>query len=227
VELRFKQFLINLFFNRKLIISQVKCDILRVLDNYPNLSASRDARPTSCALPNILSSLAHHPQKLFQLWNWKSATLSIILRGPIFLVAAIRQGWAGALGAVLIESAFCAVSAGFYGAVVQSLKDAQPQWLTGVLLAVVIPMFFQGIEYILHWFRGTPHLRIAAIVSLIISGLSALFNWFAMRRGTLLVGGEGDSFGRDLSRIPRLLLDFIVVCRANLQSARRIARSSC
>jgi hypothetical protein len=54
-------------------------------------------------------------------------------------------------------------------------------------------------------------LRLAEIVSVIISGLSALFNWYAMRRGTLLVGGEGDSFGKDLRRLPRLLLNFLIV----------------
>ncbi len=107
------------------------------------------------------------------------------------------------LGALLAESVFCVVTAGFYGAIIQSLKEAQPSWLTGVLLAVVIPMIFQVLEYLLHWFRGTPHLHVAAIVSLIVSSLSALFNWYAMRRGTLLVGGEGGSFGGDLLRLSR------------------------
>lgn len=146
-----------------------------------------------------------------RLWNWKSASLSIILRGPIFLLAALRQGWQGVLGALFAESVFCAASAGFYGAIVQSLKDAEPQWLTGIFLAVVMPMIFQVLEYLLHWFRGTPHLRIAEIVSLVISGLSALFNWYAMRRGTLLVGREGRSFGADLYRLPRLFFGFLAV----------------
>ena len=155
--------------------------------------------------------MARRPQQLLALWNWKSAALSIILRGPIFLAAAARRGWEAALAALFTESIFCAVTAGFYGAITQRLKDAQPQWLTGVLLAVVIPVVFQGLEYLLHWFRGTPHLRIAAIVSLIVGSISALFNWYAMRRGTLLVGGEGKSFGRDLYRIPILLLSFFAV----------------
>ena len=133
------------------------------------------------------------------------------MRGPIFLVAAIRHGWEAVLGALFAESVFCAASAGFYGAIVQSLKDAQPQWLTGVLLAVIIPLVFQGLEYVLHWYRGTPHLRVAEIVSVVVSGLSALFNWYAMRRGALLVGGEGGSFGGDLRRLPRLLFGFLAV----------------
>lgn len=155
------------------------------------------------------------------LWNWKSALLSVILRGPIFLVAAVRHGWQAAFGALLTESVFCAVSAGFYGAIVQSLKDAEPQWLTGIFLAAVVPLIFQVLEYLLHWFRGTPHLRIAEIISVIVSGLSALFNWYAMRRGTLLVGGEGGKFGGDLRRLPRLLVGFLAILPRKMASKAR------
>lgn len=153
--------------------------------------------------------LLRHPYRILILWNWKSALLSTVLRGPIFLVAAMRQGWTAAFAALFTESIFCAASAGFYGAIVQSLKDGEPEWLTGVFLAVVVPVIFQVLEYVLHWFRGTPHLRIAEIVSVIVSAISGLFNWYAMRRGTLLVGGEGGSFGGDIRRLPRLLFEFL------------------
>jgi hypothetical protein len=158
------------------------------------------------------------PQQLLLLWNWKSAVLSMILRGPIFFVAAVHRGWRSALAALLTESIFCALSAGFYGAVVQILKDAQPQWLTGLFLTVAMPLSFQVLEYVLHWFLGTPHLRAAGIVSLFVGSISAFFNWYAMRRGTLLVGGEGGGFGGDLLRLPRLFLGFVAVL------PRRIAR---
>ena len=152
------------------------------------------------------------------MWNWKAAVLSIILRGPIFLVAAVRRGWIAALSALITESIFCAVSAGFYGAIVQSLKDGEPQWLTGIVLAGVLPLIFQGLEYLLHWYRGTPHLRIAEIVSVIVSAISALFNWYAMRRGTLLVGTQSRSFGGDLSRLPRLVFNFLALLPRRLAS---------
>jgi len=168
-----------------------------------------------------LSEIAHHPQRILRLWNWKSAALSVTVRGPIFLVAALRQGWAGVMGALLTEVAYCGVSAGFYGSLVQSLKDAEPQWLTGVVLAVAIPALFQIAEYSLHWFRGTPHLRIAEIVSVILSGISALFNWYVMRRGTLLVGSEGASFGSDLGRLPRLIFGFLAVLPRKLASSAK------
>jgi len=137
--------------------------------------------------------------------------LSLILRGPIFLTATIRRGWRAALAALLTESVFCLISAGFYGAVVQVLRDAEPRWMTGLFLTVVIPALFQVLEYLLHWFRGTPHLVISEAVSVIVSALSALFNWYAMRRGTLLVGKEGRSFGGDISRLPGLIFGFLAV----------------
>ena len=101
-------------------------------------------------------------------------------------------------------------------ALAQTLRDAEPEWLTLVFLTLVVPAFFQGSEYLLHWLRGTPHLRLVEIASVVVSAISALFNWYAMRRGTLLVGGEGDKFGRDLRRLPILLWTFLAGAPATL-----------
>ena len=65
----------------------------------------------------------------------------------------------------------------------QAVRNARPKWVTGLLITVLIPAGFQGLEYGMHWLRGTPHLRAAEIASVIMSALSALFNWYAMRRG--------------------------------------------
>jgi hypothetical protein len=157
-----------------------------------------------------MAGLLRSPQRLLFLWNWKNAVLSLVLRGPIFLVATMHRGWESALAALFTESIFCVLTAGFYGAVVQSLRSAEPEWLTGIFLTVVMPALFQALEYLLHWLRGTPHLRPAEITSVIVSAVSALFNWYAMRRGALLVGGEGRGFGADLRRLPRLALGFLL-----------------
>jgi hypothetical protein len=179
---------------------------------------------------DVFRKLLRRPGQLLLLWNWKSATLSIVLRGPIFFTAGLRQGWRTAMAALFTETIFCAASAGFYGAVVQSFKDAEPQWLTAAFLTVAMPVVFQVLEYFLHWFRGTPHLRAAAIVSLFVSAVSALFNWYAMRRGTLLVGREGVGFGGDLLRLPRLLLGFFAVLpktiAAKFKSNSKLPQSS-
>jgi hypothetical protein len=173
----------------------------------------RGDEPTSqdVSLPAALFELLRSPRRLLLLWNWKSALLSLFLRGPIFLVATAHRGWRTSLGAVLTESIFCLLTAGFYGAIVQTVRDAQPEWLTGVFLTLVIPATFQVFEYWLHRFRGTPHLHSAEIASVVASALSALFNWYAMRRGTLLVGAEGRTFGTDLRRLPRLILGFLAI----------------
>jgi len=185
-------------------------------------SHQTDAVPPPPRFAKLLFGILRRPQQLLLLWNWKSALLSIVLRGPIFFIAGVRQGWETAITALFTESFFCALSAGFYGAVVQTLKDGEPQWLTGVFLTLVMPVAFQVLEYLLHWFRGTPHLRIASIVSLIVSALSALFNWYAMRRGTLLVGREGGGFAGDLRRLPRLLFGFLALLPRKL-SGKMIA----
>jgi len=143
------------------------------------------------------------------MWNWKSAALSIILRGPIFLIASARRGWGVAIAALVTEAIFCAATAGFYGTLGQAVRNARPKWATGLLITFLIPAVFQGLEYGMHWLRGTPHLKGAEIASVITSAVSALFNWYAMRRGALLVGGEGGNFGGDMRRMPVLIFNFV------------------
>jgi hypothetical protein len=159
----------------------------------------------------VLGGLLRSPQRLLLLWNWKSAFLSLVLRGPIFLIASIHRGWRVAFAALFTESIFCVVTAGFYGAIVQSLRNAEPEWMTAIFLTVVMPAVFQVLEYWMHLVRGTPHLRPAEFVSVAVSALSALFNWYAMRRGTLLVGAEGRKLRSDLSRIPLLIAGFLAI----------------
>lgn len=172
----------------------------------------RPPQPSAASplLRDVLLDLAFHPGKVLRAWNWKSAALSIILRGPIFLIASARRGWEVAAAALVTEAIFCAVTAGFYGTLVQAVRNARPKWVTGLLITFLMPAGFQGLEYGMHWLRGTPHLKGAEIASVITSALSALFNWYAMRRGALLVGGEGGTFGGDMRRMPLLLLNFVI-----------------
>jgi hypothetical protein len=164
--------------------------------------------PTTFA--SVFSNLIFRPWSILRLWNWKSAVLSLSLRMPIFFVASIGRGLITALSAFVTEFLFCAATSGFYGSIAQAFRLAEPQWLTLTFLTLILPGSFQVLEYFMHRTGGTPHLRLAEIFSCTISGLSALFNWYAMRRNTLLVGPEGARFGADLSRLPRLLLNFII-----------------
>jgi hypothetical protein len=159
----------------------------------------------------VLVQVGNHPLHFLLLWNWKSALLSMVLRGPIFLGVTIRRGWHSIFETLLVESIFCVGTAGFYGAIVQTFRNAEPEWLTGVFLALIMPMCFQVLEYGMHYLRGTPHLKVAEIISVIVSALSGLFNWYAMRQGTMLVAGEGVSLGADVKRLPFLLLEFFIL----------------
>ena len=193
--------------------------ILAALEQQLQQAAAASLPAARTPFFQVLFGLVRYPQRVLFLWNWKSAWLSIILRTPIFLVATVQRGIAATFSAVLTECLFCAVTAGFYGAVVQNLRNADPEWLTVSFLVVVMPALFQALEFLLHRIHGTPHLGIAEIVSIVVSGVSSLFNWYAMRRGALLVGGEGVAFGADLRRLPRLLLSFFAAVPRSL--ARR------
>ena len=168
--------------------------------------------PDAPHLPSFqatLIQLLRNPLAIVLLWNWKAALLSMFLRGPIFLVASFRSGKEAVLLSLATELFFCAVTAGFYGAIVQAFRKAQPQWLTLLFITVILPAILQGFEFLLHWTRGTPHLRLAEMFSTAISAISAIFNWYVMSRHALLVGPEGARFKQDLARLPMLLLGFI------------------
>jgi hypothetical protein len=169
----------------------------------------------------------HHPQEVISLWNWKAALLSVFLRGPIFLAASFRLGFHAAASALVTESVFCGATAGFYGAIVQSFRMAQPPWLTLVFLTIVLPAIFQSLEYLLHWLQGTPHLRLAEFVSIGVSGISALFNLYVMRRNTLLVGREAASFKSDIHRLPRLVFSFIMALPRRWLGRGKAGQSRC
>jgi hypothetical protein len=147
---------------------------------------------------------------LLRRWNWKAAALSMLFRAPVYVIASLRSGWRETLAALFAESAVCAGTAGFYGAFVQAIRNAQPAWATALVLTLLLPAVMQAVEYLVHRLRGTHHLHAALIGSVAVSALSSSFNWFAMQRGTLLVGGEGTSFQRDLRRLPLLALGFVM-----------------
>lgn len=182
---------------------------------------------TPTSFTATLLELLRRPWIIVRLWNWKAAALSVILRVPIFLAASFRGGLAAAASAVLTESAFCAAAAGFYGSIAQLFRLAQPQWLALLLITVILPALFQGLEYLLHWMRGTPHLRLAELVSTCVSATSALFNWYIMRRDTLLVGQEGGRFATDLARLPGLLLSFVTALPRRWLARHKASQSHC
>jgi hypothetical protein len=102
------------------------------------------------------------------------------------LIASLRSRWWETLAALFAESAVCAGTAGFYGALVQAIWNAQPAWVTALVLTLFLPAVMQAVEYCAHWLRSTHHLHAVPIGSVVASTLSSLFNSLAMKRGALL-----------------------------------------
>ena len=160
---------------------------------------------------SALLQLARNPGDLLvRRWNWKSAALSPICRSQIFLALNLSAGWRAALGAMAAEFAYRSLAAGFYGALTQSFRGATPPWLAGLTVAVLLPLVSHSIELLVHWARGTPHLKASMVASVGFTAVSTTFNWYAMRRGVLMVGAGSASLVSDLRRMPRLLWDFLV-----------------
>ncbi len=172
-----------------------------------------EMHPAGGPQPGVASALgwlAADPWKRVILrWNAKSAALSAIFRGAIFLVASIKSHGAGRHSAVLAEAMIGALNAGFAGTFAQALRFATPTWLAELLLAGVFPVIFQLADFGVHTALGHQQFRAGMISSAVFTALSAAFNIYIMRRGTMLVGGEGQSFLEDLRSLPMLAVRFV------------------
>ena len=73
--------------------------------------------------------LRHPGEALFRRWNYKSAVLSSLLRGGLFFAVNLRAGPEAATAAMLTEWSFRACTSGFYGALTQAFRRAEPQRL--------------------------------------------------------------------------------------------------
>jgi hypothetical protein len=143
---------------------------------------------------------------VFRFWNWKAALLSAFSRGALYLALTITHGWRQAFLAVLIEGTYRAITVGFYGALLQATRDFEPAWLSALGAATVLPVITQWIDYLIHAFWHTPNLKLGNTISLVISAFAVLFDWYAIRRGTLLVGEEACSLRSDLKALPAIFL---------------------
>ncbi len=183
------------------------------MDSFKGEAAPAEVTPTAPAPVSVgqaLGGLLRHPLQTLLRWNGKAALLSALFRGGVFLLASLKSHHAGRSHAVLAEALFGAGFMGFFGTVTQALRLAEPQWLVELLLAGVFPLLFQVGDICFHSALGTQAVRSGMIASAVFSAVSALFNLYIMRRGTLLVGEESSSFAQDLITLPKLALMFVV-----------------
>ena len=174
----------------------------------------------------ILWNLCRRPRALLiENWNWKSALFSSVIRALIFLFANLTAGWRAATGAMLAEFVYRAISAGFYGAMTEAFREAEPAWAAGIAVMIVVPVISHSIELSIHLLRGTPKIITSIIVSVCFTAISTLFNLYAMRRGALVTGKGAASVGADLRRVPGLIGSFVAAGPvAMYQAAERVFR---
>ena len=158
----------------------------------------------------VFKTLFRHPGRmLVGRWHWKSAIASSLIRANIFLATNWSAGPKAAAGAMLAEFLYRFLAAGFYGALTQSFRSAEPAWAALLTVSLLLPGVSHSLELILHWLRGTPNLRLSILASVCFTGMTTVFNWYAMRRGVLLVGEGHGSFWDDLRRVPGILADLL------------------
>lgn len=63
---------------------------------------------------------------LFKRWNFQSAVLSSLFRAAIFFFVNLSAGPAAAVAAMRIELIFRCVWPGFYGALTEAFREAEP-----------------------------------------------------------------------------------------------------
>jgi hypothetical protein len=148
---------------------------------------------------------------LIRRWNWKAAVSSSIIRAMIFFFANLTAGWRAAMGAMLAEYIYRAISSGFYGAMTQQFSQVEPEWQAALGTMVILPVCSHSVEFVLHYFRHTPHLRTSIIASMCFTFISTLFSFYAMRRGTMVVGANSVSLIEDFRAMPRIIGGFLAV----------------
>jgi hypothetical protein len=187
--------------------------------------ASRTSHTDIPSVRQALLQLVRDPVKyLLYRWNWKSALLSSLLRAGLFFAVNLSAGLHAAFAAMETELIFRGITSGFYGALTEAFREAEPPWAAALTVMLLLPVANHSLEFLVHWLRGTQKLLPSIAASMILTAFSSLFNYYIMRRGTMIVGAGRTSLGTDLVRMPRLVLDFITwvprYIRRRLDSAK-------
>jgi hypothetical protein len=165
---------------------------------------------SSPAVSEALLEVVRNPVKvLFRQWNWKCALFSSLTRAWMFFFANLTAGWRAAVGAMFAEFVFRGIASGFYGAITQSFRNVQPAWLGALAVMILLPLSSHSLELLVHWLRHTPKLFASIVSSVCFTAVSTLFNWYAMKRGAMVVGRGQQTLARDMLAMPRIIACFI------------------
>ena len=168
------------------------------------------ARTQTKTLQCVFSRFIENPVAFpFTHWNWKSALMSGLIRGTLYLVAASRGTLHQGLQAAAVELLYIVATAGFFAAIQQEMLDTEPRWLANLVIVLAVPLGSQTTDYLVHSIAGTPNLKIATVSTLVFSLFSASFHLHVMQNGAMLVGKHGRSFASDMKQMPRLVATFV------------------
>jgi len=193
------------------------------MEPLPETPADANAKKGVSVWGALLRLLRQPNEYLLKKWNWKSAIMSTIIRSVLFFFTNLTAGLPADMTAMLTEWVYRGVTSGFYGALTQALSDVEPPWMGALAVLVLLPIANHSVEFFVHWLRGTSHLYTSIGASVALTGLSSLFNYFAMRRGTFIVGHGRKALLHDLAQFPRLLVEF---CLLPVRWIRRLRRKS-
>ena len=153
--------------------------------------------------------MAQQPGRIFvRQWNWKAAALSAFLRALVFYFTNRSAGTKAAWTALGVEFGYRIATSGFFGSLIQMLSRVEPKRVSMVAVLLVLPAANQGLDAGIHWWQGTPKLGLSMLLATLITVWASLFNWYAMRHGTFVVGHGQRGFAEDMRGLPGLLWRF-------------------
>ena len=169
------------------------------------------AQALSTTLSDAVADLLRHPvDRLIRNWNWKAALISAALRTTIFFTVNLTASWNSAVAAAVTELCYRAPMVGTLAALSQSFRRVQPAWVGSVVMMAVLPAMGHGIEFTVHWFRGTEKLSESVAVSVAFSVATTGLNYLLHRRDVLVVGHGATPFLADLLQVAPHLFDLLL-----------------
>jgi hypothetical protein len=186
-----------------------KCPRAEVAEVFVDRDLSQKAGARVSVL-QVLRQVGRHPiETIGRRWNWKSALLSSLIRAAIFFCVNLTAGLRAAEAALVTELTFRGAASGFYGALTEAFRFAEPEWAASLVAMILLPLTGHSVELLVHLLRGTVRLKTSILASIGFTSISTLFNLYAMRRGALITGEGQQSLGADMKRMPRLIAGFL------------------
>jgi len=150
-------------------------------------------------------------KQTFACWNWKCALMSAAVRSLVYLAAMARTSSHGRLAVVAVEMAYVTLTAGLYAGLQQRALALRSRLLGNLIVVVGVPGLAQLFDWLAHRTVGPAAPPRALVTASIFTLVSALFHLHVMCCGVFLTGHAGRSLADDFRRIPRLVLDFVLL----------------